>query len=382
MVNPDILQVAAGALKLERYPALGPANLRAWDAADEYLLKQLAEESLPAAGQKILIVNDTFGALGVALATANTAYWNDSHLARLALTRNLELNGQPGDAVPFIPADVAPRGGIDLVLMKFPKSLAWQEDSLLRLRPCLNPGAGVWAGGMIKHTPRRAFTLLEKCIGPTVTNLGWKKARLAFATFDPDLDCPAGLDDAVVTVPEFDLTLSSGTNVFSRDKLDIGTRFLLEHLPRLEGRPRIADLGCGSGVLALAMKRLVPGAEIIGVDESYQAIASAQMNARAAGLEAQFQVMDGFAELGDASCDLVLCNPPFHQDRTVGDQTARSMFYQSRRVLKSGGELRVVGNRHLGYHARLSELFGGCAVVAENDKFVVLRAAQTGPGKG
>nr|MEE4267204.1 methyltransferase [Candidatus Krumholzibacteria bacterium] len=71
---------------------------------------------------------------------------------------------------------------------------------------------------------------------------------------------------------------------------------------------------------------------------------------------------------------LVLCNPPFHQDHTVGDATARALFAQAHGVLKSGGELRIVANRHLGYHARLTELFGGCALVAENDKFVILSA--------
>ena len=50
------------------------------------------------------------------------------------------------------------------------------------------------------------------------------------------------------------------------------------------------------------------------------------------------------------------------------------MFRDSKRVLRYGGELRVVANRHLAYHLVLERLFGGVTVVASNPKFVVLSA--------
>ena len=43
-------------------------------------------------------------------------------------------------------------------------------------------------------------------------------------------------------------------------------------------------------------------------------------------------------------------------------------------VLVKGGELWVIGNRHLGYHAKLKHLFGNCEVVASNKKFTLLKA--------
>ena len=74
------------------------------------------------------------------------------------------------------------------------------------------------------------------------------------------------------------------------------------------------------------------------------------------------------------SVDVVLCNPPFHIDQHMGDQTAIAMFRASARALRAGGELWVVGNRHLGYHARLNKLFATCDVVSGDPKFVVCRA--------
>jgi 16S rRNA (guanine1207-N2)-methyltransferase len=50
------------------------------------------------------------------------------------------------------------------------------------------------------------------------------------------------------------------------------------------------------------------------------------------------------------------------------------MFRQAHAALARGGELWLVGNRHLGYHAKLKRLFRGVEQVAATPKFVILRA--------
>jgi 16S rRNA (guanine1207-N2)-methyltransferase len=120
-----------------------------------------------------------------------------------------------------------------------------------------------------------------------------------------------------------------------------------------------------------------PNARLHFVDESFMAVASAQDNFyRAFGetREAVFQVGDGLSDFKSQSADVILCNPPFHQQNTIGDQIAVQLFKQARQVLKRGGELWVIGNRHLHYHQDLSRLFGNCRVVASNTKFVIWQA--------
>lgn len=80
--------------------------------------------------------------------------------------------------------------------------------------------------------------------------------------------------------------------------------------------------------------------------------------------------------LPPASVDLVLSNPPFHSHQATTDATALRMFAQSRKVLRPGGELWIVANRHMGYHTHLRRLFGNSEVVASEPKFVVLRAVK------
>jgi 16S rRNA G1207 methylase RsmC len=74
--------------------------------------------------------------------------------------------------------------------------------------------------------------------------------------------------------------------------------------------------------------------------------------------------------------DLVLNNPPFHSHQATTDATAWRMFTGARRALRPGGELWVIGNRHLGYHVKLRKLFGNSRLMASDPKFVVLKAVK------
>ena len=146
----------------------------------------------------------------------------------------------------------------------------------------------------------------------------------------------------------------------------------------LEGvEGNIIDLGCGNGLLGLMAAAENSAANIIFVDESYMAVESARINFRQAfqdSRQAEFKVTNCLQGLAPESADLVLNNPPFHQRHSIGDTIAWQMFKASRSVLRKGGELVVVGNRHLAYHAKLKKIFGNCERVAGNRKYVVLKA--------
>ncbi|MGE8409969.1 MAG: methyltransferase [Pseudomonas sp.] len=362
-------------LDLIRQPEQANDPLQAFDAADEYLLEHLAAQALPASA-RVLVLNDSFGALAISLrAQVEVISSGDSFLARLGLEKNLPRNGQPFDSVPFVPASEPWQGPFDYVLVRVPKTLALLEEQLIRLQGQLAPGARVVAGAMIKHLPRAAGDLLERYIGPMQASLAQKKARLLVATFEdrPRLASPY---PSRYRLDQPALELVNHANVFCREGLDIGTRAFLPHLPRDLGAARVADLGCGNGILAIASALDNPRAHYTLVDESYMAVQSAEENWRAAlgAREVEIRAADGLAGQAADSLDVVLCNPPFHQQQVVGDFLAWRMFQQAREALVTGGSLYIVGNRHLGYHTKLARLFRGVEQVAATPKFVVLRA--------
>ncbi len=371
------MQAPQGTFELKRLPQRRRELLRAWDGADLYLLKAVAETVETGPQTRLLIVNDAFGALAVPLADLRPQAWSDSYLSQQATLKNLAANNIPAEWVSLVPSTETPEGPFDLVLIKVPKTLALLEDELIRLRPQLAPGARVIAAGMAKHLPATAREMLGRLIGPTTSSLTWKKARLLVAEPDPTLPLPANPYPQTYPLEGTDWVLTSHANVFSRDHLDIGTRLLLKHLPRREQARDIIDLGCGNGVIGLVAAELNPQAKLYFVDESFQAVASAQANFQrifGEGRSAEFRVGDRLEGFAAGTADLVLCNPPFHQQASIGGHIASSMFAQSREVLRSGGELWVVGNRHLDYHKSLKRLFGNVRVVASNAKFVLLQA--------
>lgn len=370
-----ILTTPFAALDLIRQPEQRNEPLQAFDAADEYLLAHAHEQGI-GADSRLLVLNDGFGALACSLAShCQVVSSGDSHLGHLALQKNLLRNGLTAEKVRFVPASETAQGPYDWVLIRVPKTLALLEEQLIRLHGQLAPNARVVAGAMIKHLPRAAGDLLEKYIGPVQASLAVKKARLLLCTPE-NKAAPVSPYPTRYHLDKPALELINHANVFCRDGLDIGTRAFLPHLPRHLDARRVADLGCGNGVLGIAYALDSPQAELTLVDESYMAVQSAQQNWRAAlgDRPVTIRADDGLAEQPADSLDLVLCNPPFHQQQVVGDFLAWRMFQQARAALVSGGELWIVGNRHLGYHAKLARLFRSVEQVAANPKFVVLKA--------
>lgn len=368
------VELNACELTLERYPPMPEeATLQAWDAADEYLLQDLPQTDGPT-----LIFNDAFGALTCALAARNPWSISDSFIAQQAARHNLLLNQIPPDSVTFqdslAPLPEAP----GLVLIKIPKQLALLEQQLRALRTVVTPQTRIIAGAKARDIHNSTLALFEKILGPTTTSLAWKKARLIYGSVTlPAL--PASSETLNWKLDGTSWTIHNHANVFSRTGLDIGARFFMAHLPEnVEGE--MADLGCGNGVIGLTLLAQNPQAQVTFVDESYMALASSRLNVEHNLPDAlprcEFVVNNALAGIEPDRFHAVLCNPPFHQQHAITDHIAWQMFNDARRCLKYGGELRVVGNRHLDYYRKLKKVFGNCTTVATNNKFVVLKAVK------
>ncbi|MBA8979560.1 MULTISPECIES: methyltransferase [Streptomyces] len=371
-----------GELALARFPEDPRDRLRAWDASDAYLLRHLAERPVAPSGT-VVVLGDRWGALVTALAAHRPTQITDSWLGQEATRANLARNGVEAGTVRLLTTQDPPPDRIDVLLVRVPKSLALLEDQLLRLAPAVHADTVVVGTGMVKEIHTSTLAMFERILGPTRTSLAEQKARLIFCTPDPALERPANPWPYRYTLPDgigpvSGRTVVNHAGVFCADRLDIGTRFFLGHLPAGRSGGRVVDLGCGNGVVGTATALADPRAEVLFVDESFQAVASAEATYRANGLSgpAEFRVGDGLAGVPAGSAGLVLNNPPFHSHQATTDATAWRMFTGARRALRPGGELWVVGNRHLGYHVKLRRLFGNSEVVASDRKFVVLRAVK------
>lgn len=365
-------------LSLHRFPKRTNETLQAWDAGDEYVINYVEEQGLDA-GKRILILNDSFGALSCWFSqNHHVTMMSDSFISHRGTLKNLHNNG--GNEIELLTTmDDIPQH-IDLVLFQLPKSnrhLIWQ---LVQLRNQLPTSCPVIAVNKAKEIHTSTLKLFEKYLGETTTSLAWKKHRLVFSV--PNCTPIQEINSFVEwDVDGESIHLKNLPNVYSGESLDLGARFLLQHLPQDPNLRHVIDLGCGNGVLSVKMGQLNPQARITCVDESFMAVESARQNLMDnLGEDRNIQCitnncLDGFKQ---DSAFLVLCNPPFHQQQTITDHIAWQMFCDAKHVLNKGGQLLVIGNRHLGYDVKLARLFGQDQVktVATNNKFVILQATK------
>lgn len=380
---PSVMTSDLGTFEVRRWPISAADPLQGWDGADLHLLKHLAEVPLPEG--PVLILNDTWGALAVALAAHRPILVTDALLSLRAIEHNGLANRVPHAEVVDCHAPWGPQPAA--VLIKLPKTHALLEWQIARLRRLVGPRTRIIAAGLTRHVHRSTLAILGR-LGSTVTSKAWRKARLAFVTVDSTLD---GAGDALADLPAPKVWCLPGTdaevvhhaNVFSRDRLDIGTRFMLEHAPTCPDAELIVDLGCGGGALALDAARKHPAAQLIGIDQSFMAVRSAVETMARNGFEERFvgRVADGLEDQLPGSVDLILCNPPFHMEHAVSRQVASRMFRQAQRALRPSGALWIVANRHLGYRKWLRQGFGAVRRVAGNAKFDIIEAREPKPSR-
>ncbi|HGB0608572.1 TPA: 23S rRNA (guanine(1835)-N(2))-methyltransferase RlmG [Salmonella enterica subsp. enterica serovar Enteritidis] len=365
-------------LTLKRFPQTDDVNpLLAWEAADEYLLQQLDETEIRG---PVLILNDTFGALSCALAEHSPYSIGDSYLSELGTRENLRHNGIAESSVTFLDSTADYPQAPGVVLIKVPKTLALLEQQLRALRKVVTAQTRIIAGAKARDIHTSTLELFEKVLGPTTTTLAWKKARLINCTFShPQLaDAPQTLS---WKLEDTGWTIHNHANVFSRTGLDIGARFFMQHLPEnLDGE--IVDLGCGNGVIGLSLLAKNPQANVVFVDESPMAVDSSRLNVETNLPEAfercEFMINNALSGVEPFRFNAVFCNPPFHQKHALTDNIAWEMFHHACRCLKINGELYIVANRHLDYFHKLKKIFGNCATIATNNKFVILKAVKQG----
>lgn len=365
-------------LTLKRFPQTDDVNpLLAWEVADEYLLQQLDETEIRG---PVLILNDTFGALSCALAEHSPYSIGDSYLSELGTRENLRHNGIAESSVTFLDSTADYPQAPGVVLIKVPKTLALLEQQLRALRKVVTAHTRIIAGAKARDIHTSTLELFEKVLGPTTTTLAWKKARLINCTFsNPQL--AAAPQTLSWKLEDTGWTIHNHANVFSRTGLDIGARFFMQHLPEnLDGE--IVDLGCGNGVIGLSLLAKNPQANVVFVDESPMAVDSSRLNVETNLPEAfercEFMINNALSGVEPFRFNAVFCNPPFHQKHALTDNIAWEMFHHARRCLKINGELYIVANRHLDYFHKLKKIFGNCATIATNNKFVILKAVKQG----
>lgn len=166
--------------------------------------------------------------------------------------------------------------------------------------------------------------------------------------------------------------------LFSWDRVDMATGMLLPLLPTgLKGV--VADLGCGTGVIANHVLANNPDVKtMICMDADARALEACRKNLeeRHPGRAVDYHWVDLARAQKLPVVDTVIMNPPFHSEKTLAIALGQSFIGNAGAMLKPGGALWLVANAHLPYEPILQKAFKSVEKIHEGRGFKIIRAVR------
>jgi 16S rRNA (guanine1207-N2)-methyltransferase len=284
----------------------------------------------------------------------------------------------PGGATqtsPLIPGSTALEsladGSVDEAMIYAPPGVIERRYTLAQALRALKPGGRLDAMGLKDKGGSRLKKELQG-FGLEV-NESAKAHHRRCVVIRPET--VTGLDEAIAAgaprlVDRLDAWSQPG--VFAWDRIDTGSLLLAQHLPALKGAG--ADLGCGYGALSTVVLRSAAVTALRLIDLDRRAVEAARRNVEDA--RATFDWADVRTAEANGDLEFVVMNPPFHdggaEDRALGQGFIR----QAAAMLKRGGTLWMVANRHLPYEAELKAAFKRVTPLEEGGGYKLFEAVK------
>jgi 16S rRNA (guanine1207-N2)-methyltransferase len=177
-----------------------------------------------------------------------------------------------------------------------------------------------------------------------------------------------------VTLRGHELRLTTEAGIFSRSRVDPGTRLLIQHM-EVAPTDTILDLGCGYGAVGVVAAKLAPQGRVTLVDINERAVALAAENLRLNRIDNAETIQgDGFAPVAGRRFDLIALNPPIR----AGNAVVHGLIERARDHLTAGGRFYLVGRTQQGVvrlAAKTAEVFDDVHEVAKGGGYRVYLAS-------
>ncbi|HZW14777.1 MAG TPA: methyltransferase [Brevundimonas sp.] len=284
----------------------------------------------------------------------------------------------PGDAIqtsPLIPGSTAlesvPEGSADAAMIYAPPGVLERRHTLALALRALKRG-----GRLDVMAPKdKGGSRLKKELQTFGLEIGESAKAHHRRCVVVKPGTVAGLEEAIEAgaprlVPGLEAWSQPG--VFAWDRVDAGTLLLAQALPPLKGAG--ADLGCGYGALATVVLRSPAVTSLRLIDLDRRAVEAARRNVE--DPRATFDWADARTVEAAADLDFVVMNPPFHDGGAEDRRLGQAFIRQAAAMLKKGGVLWLVANRHLPYEADITAAFNRSQPIADKGGYKVIEAVK------
>jgi len=171
----------------------------------------------------------------------------------------------------------------------------------------------------------------------------------------------------------FDFKFKTTYGLFSYQKIDEGSRLLVENLKVGQGKVNYLDLGCGYGVIGIVMAKLNPNSKTYLVDRDFVAIEHAKTNCQINKIKNGFPLLsDGFSHLPKIKFDLVAANLPTH----LAKSALEKIIFDAAEQLNRKGQIYLVCVSKLQpyFQKQLKKYFGNFKKINSNKNHTLFLA--------
>ena len=350
-----------------RLPYSNNKTLQAWNAADELLVQTF--EALELKDCNTLLFNDRFGYLALHLNTPSITEFIDLYSQQVAIEANLKKI-KPNQAISFIKmGESLPT--CDVALINIPKSLDQLELYLELVTQSISKDGIVLLGFMTKHFTPNFLKLCEKYFKDITQSKALKKARVI--TLKNKIEAvKVSSKEHTIDFPLIGKSLAQFKGVFSKNRIDYATQFLIENIQLNDSEQTILDLGSGNGVIACYINKIYPNRKIHLLDDSYAAHISGQLNLNEPNTTHHWHYE--LSTVAPTKFDLIVTNPPFHFGHEIDLTIPFGFVAEAQKHLHPNGRLLIVSNSHINYDSILQANFKEVTVIAINEKFKIWEA--------
>ena len=172
----------------------------------------------------------------------------------------------------------------------------------------------------------------------------------------------------------YDLCFRSCDSIFSKNKIDDGTRTLLNTIAQnCELKGTGLDIGCGLGVISIALiKKFNVKFDMIDVNNTAVKLSNQNLIKNNVQHSAKAWLSDGFEKVEDVY-DFIVTNPPIK----TGKKLLFSLMDGAKEHLVHNGQLLLVIRKDHGMESLkkyLIEVFGNCEILERNKGYYILRS--------
>ena len=168
-----------------------------------------------------------------------------------------------------------------------------------------------------------------------------------------NVDLKSNIEKYKTRIFDKQFCFNTDNGVFSKSKLDFGTRCLLENLPLEEIKGEILEVGCGYGVIPIILTRTVDKIDSFdAVDVNKRALHLAEMNKKENfSPKVNFFLSNCYQNI-NKKYDVIISNPPIR----AGKNIVYEIVMNARNYLKEDGKLFIVINKDQGAKSLYKDL--------------------------